>query len=238
MRKFLSGLGIFRGKTLRITRRVWREMLQKADAGAETQDGIRRHVALNAEADIDRVLNGERLRTQVRLRDYTPAALVDRGIPDLPMYMNAAHIRENILNEAEARAKGLPADERIHYHGLGKDLFLQAVDAMDGPIEVFQWRKNPYNHYGPKDYLVITQVTDQNGNRVVVPIVINSTANANNAYIDVNEIKSIYGKDGLEEYLSRYTADQISFQGKKKEARTLLRRRRKYVRDLTGTGFF
>ena len=204
-------------KDLENTRRVWREMLQKADAGAETQDGIRRHVALNAEADIDRVLNGERLRTQVRLRDYTPAALVDRGIPDLPMYMNAAHIRENILNEAEARAKGLPADERIHYHGLGKDLFLQAVDAMDGPIEVFQWRKNPYNHYGPKDYLVITQVTDQNGNRVVVPIVINSTANANNAYIDVNEIKSIYGKDGLEEYLSRYTADKSLSRVKRKK---------------------
>lgn len=199
------------------TRRAWREMLQKADAGAETQDGIRRHVALNAEADIDRVLNGERLRTQVRLRDYTPAALVDRGIPDLPMYMNAAHIRENILNEAEARAKGLPADERIHYHGLGKDLFLQAVDAMDGPIEVFQWRKNPYNHYGPKDYLVITQVTDQNGNRVAVPVVINSTANANNAYIDVNEIKSIYGKDGLEEYLSRYTADKSLSRVKRKK---------------------
>ena len=204
-------------KDLENTRRAWREMLQKADAGAETQDGIRRHVALNAEADIDRVLNGERLRTQVRLRDYTPAALVDRGIPDLPMYMNAAHIRENILNEAEARAKGLPADERIHYHGLGKDLFLQAVDAMDGPIEVFQWRKNPYNHYGPKDYLVITQVTDQNGNRVVVPVVINSTANANNAYIDVNEIKSIYGKDGLEEYLSRYTADKSLSRVKRKK---------------------
>ena len=105
-------------KDLENTRRVWREMLQKADAGAETQDGIRRHVALNAEADIDRVLNGERLRTQVRLRDYTPAALVDRGIPDLPMYMNAAHIRENILSEAEARAQGLPIRKEIHYHGL------------------------------------------------------------------------------------------------------------------------
>lgn len=77
------------------------------------------------------------------------------------MYMNAAHIRENILSEAEARAQGMPVGENINYHALGKELFLKAVDAMDGPIEVFQWRKNPYNHYGPNDYLVITQVTDQ-----------------------------------------------------------------------------
>ena len=207
-------------KDLENTRRVWREMLQKADAGAETQDGIRRHVALNAEADIDRVLNGERLRTQVRLRDYTPAALVDRGIPDLPMYMNAAHIRENILSEAEARAQGLPIRKEIHYHGLGKNLFLKAVDAMDGPVEVFQWKKNPYNNYGPNDYLVITQVADQGGNRVIVPIVINSTANANNAYIDVNEIKSIYGRRSLDEYLARYTGNQSLSRIKRKKSQS------------------
>ena len=173
---------------------------------------------MNAETDVDRVLKGERLRTQVRLRDYTPAALVDRGIPDLPMYMNAAHIRENILSEAEARAQGMPVGENINYHALGKELFLKAVDAMDGPIEVFQWRKNPYNHYGPNDYLVITQVTDQGGNRVVVPIVINSTAKENHTFIDANEIKSIYGKNGLNEYLSRYTGNQALSRIKEKRS--------------------
>ena len=173
---------------------------------------------MNAETDVDRVLKGERLRTQVRLRDYTPAALVDRGIPDLPMYMNAAHIRENILSEAEARAQGMPVGENINYHALGKELFLKAVDAMDGPIEVFQWRKNPYNHYGPNDYLVITQVTDQGGNRVVVPIVINSTAKEIYTFIDANEIKSIYGKNGLNEYLSRYTGNQALSRIKEKRS--------------------
>lgn len=136
--------------------------------------------------NIDKVLNNIKERTPVRLRDYTPDILVQNGVKNLPMYENPSHIRKNILTEQEAIKLGLSVGENDHYHGLGKDLYIKAIDSLDNPRVIFKNKNN-------KDYLILTLIKDNSNNNIVVPIEIETTTNINRVKIDINRIKSVYG---------------------------------------------
>ena len=63
------------------------------------------------------------------MTDNTPRILLGaKGIRDLPMTMNASHIRENILTEDEAKGNGFRVGEGINYHGLGETLFFKVIE--------------------------------------------------------------------------------------------------------------
>ena len=136
--------------------------------------------------NIDKILNNIKERTPVRLRDYTPDILVQNGVKNLPMYENPSHIRKNILTEQEAIKLGLSVGENDHYHGLGKDLYIKAIDSLDNPRVIFKNKNN-------KDYLILTLIKDNSNNNIVVPIEIETTTNINRVKIDINRIKSVYG---------------------------------------------
>lgn len=136
--------------------------------------------------NIDKVLNNIKERTPVRLRDYTPDILVQNGVKNLPMYENPSHIRKNILTEQEAIKLGLSVGENDHYHGLGKDLYIKAIDSLDNPRVIFKNKNN-------KGYLILTLIKDNSNNNIVVPIEIETTTNINRVKIDINRIKSVYG---------------------------------------------
>ena len=144
------------------------------------------HVSNNLSNDIDNVLNNINERKPLKLRDYTPKVLVDSGIKDLPMYENASHVRKNILTEDEAIQKGLVVNKRDHYHGLGKDIYIKAIDSLDNPRVIF---KNNINN----EYLILTVVKDKRGNNIIIPIEIESSTRINKVNIDINRIKTVYG---------------------------------------------
>ncbi len=144
------------------------------------------HVSKNISDDIDKVLNDINERTPVKLRDFTPQVLVQNGIKDLPMYENPSHIRKNILTEAEAKKLGLKINPRDNYHGLGKELYIKAIDSLDNPRVIL---KNNNNN----NYLVVTVIKDKNGNSIVTPIEIETQTSVNKVMIDINRIKSVYG---------------------------------------------
>ena len=52
--------------------------------------------------------------------------------------------------------------------------------------------------------VVITPTKDADGNNVIVPFVINSSAKENSVWVASNEIKSVYGKDDLRGYINKY----------------------------------
>ena len=131
-------------------------------------------------------MNNIKERTPVRLRDYTPDILVQNGVKNLPMYENPSHIRKNILTEQEAIKLGLSVGENDHYHGLGKDLYIKAIDSLDNPRVIFKNKNN-------KGYLILTLIKDNSNNNIVVPIEIETTTNINRVKIDINRIKSVYG---------------------------------------------
>ena len=135
---------------------------------------------------IDDVLKNIYERNPVRLRNNTPDVLVDNGVKNLPMYENPSHVRKNILTEQEARNLGITVNSRDHYHGLGKDLYIKIIIALDDPRVIFK-NKNE------KDYLILTTIKDKNKNNVLVPIEIETGTNVNKITIEINRIKSVYG---------------------------------------------
>ena len=153
--------------------------------------------SVNVSDDIDDVLSNPNRKQPVKLRDNTPEALVGLGIKDLPMYENPSHVRNNILTESEAKNAGVFRNGD-NYHGLGKDVFMEAIDGLDVPRAVFK------RNDGSNDFLILTSAKDGNGNTVIVPVQIQTTTNANYMDIDTNRVKTVFGYDdkaGLNQYI-------------------------------------
>ena len=155
------------------------------------------HISENLSKNIDNVLADINERNPVKLRDYTPDILVKIGIKDLPMYANPSHIRKNILTEEEAKKIGLSVSSKDHYHGLGKETYIEAIDSLDNPRVVFKNKNN-------KDYLILTIVKDKNNNNIIVPIEIETDTTVNRLSIDINRIKSVYGYNRVDPDLNQY----------------------------------
>ena len=157
----------------------------------------------NLSQDINDVLSDIKVRTPVKLRNYTPKILVDSGIKDLPMYENPSHIRKNILTDAEAKKLGLAIKQKDHYHGLGKKVYMDVIDSLDNPRVIFKNKTN-------KDYLILTTLKDNNNNNIIVPLEIETSTFINNINIDTNRIKSIYGFNNVYYSLNEYIKHNIN----------------------------
>ena len=198
----------------------WREAYQTQTNNLSEE--IKYHVNKDINKNVDNVLENINERNPVKLRDYTPKILVDNGIKDLPMYENPSHIRKNILTEQEAKQLGLSIGTRDHYHGLGKDIYIKAIDSLDNPRVIFK------NKNG-KDYLILAMIKDKNNNNIVVPIEIQTETYINRIRIDTNRIKSVYGYEkinniDLNEYIKNNLKKQKFqkiYEQKKDEVRAL-----------------
>jgi hypothetical protein len=149
------------------------------------------HVSENLSANIDNILNNIQERNPVKLRDYTPSTLVKNGVKDLPMYENPAHIRKNILTEEEAKKIGLSINRRDHYHGLGKDIYIKAIDSLDNPRVIF--KRSQQNKNGNSEYFVLSIVKDKSNNNIVIPIEIETNTRIGKNLININRVESVYG---------------------------------------------
>lgn len=184
----------------------WEEAYRNVST-EQSVDNLNGETKLHTNSDIsfniDKVLNNIKERTPIKLRDYTPKILVDSGIKNLPMYENPSHIRKNILTEQEARKLGLAINKNDHYHGLGKDLYIKAIDSLDNPRVIFK-RNNSNN------YLILTTLKDNRGNNIIIPIEIETSTSVNNITIDINRLKSVYGYDRTNPNLNEYIKYNIT----------------------------
>ncbi len=130
--------------------------------------------------------------TMVKLRDFTPKQLVSVGVSDLPMLVRKGHLRENILTGVEAKNKGYSTKGK-HYHGLGIDTYMNAIDSLDNPIAVYQYTDK--GKYSKDNFIVLTEVKDSNNNNIIVPIEIHKKGQYNKVEIDTNRIKTTYGRE-------------------------------------------
>ena len=167
----------------------------------EANTEIKYHVSENFSNEIDKVLNNElKSNSQVKARDYTPKILVDNGIQDLPMLITQNHIKSTIYTKQEAENLGL-STKNINYHGLGKDLLIKAIDNLDNPQAIYKTSEN--------NYLIVTEFKDNNGKEIIVPIQINGKGRYNDVFIDENQIKSVYGRNNLDNYINSNNFEQI-----------------------------
>ena len=162
---------------------------------------VRYHVSKNFSNEIDKALNNQLApNTQVKARDYTPKILVENGVKDLPMLITQKHIKSIIYNQEEAKQLNLPTRD-INYHGLGKDLLVNAIDNLDNPQAIYRKSEN--------NYIIITSLKDSNNKDIIVPIQIDAKGRYNNVFINENQIQSVYGKNNLEKYLEKNNLEKI-----------------------------
>ena len=159
------------------------------------------HVSQNFSNEIDKALKNQlQSNTQIKARDYTPKILVNNGVENFPMLITQKHVKSIVYTLQEAENLGLPT-KNINYHGLGKDLLIKAIDNLDNPQAIYKTNEN--------NYLVLTEFKDNNGREIVVPIQINGKGRYNNVFIDENQIKSVYGRNNLTNYLNRNNFELI-----------------------------
>lgn len=164
-------------------------------------DTINYHISENFSNEIDKALKNELpSNTQVKARDFTPKILVDSGVQDLPMLITQKHIKSTIYTQQEAQALGLQT-KNVNYHGLGKELLIKAIDNLDSPQAIYKTSEN--------NYLVVTEFKDNNGKEIIVPIQINGNGRYNDVFIDENQIKSVYGRNNLDNYINKNNFEQI-----------------------------
>ena len=100
------------------------------------------------------------------------------------------HLRENVLTKNGAKQLGYSIS-RKHYHGLGVNTYLRIIDSMDKPIAVYQHTGK--GKYGNDNFVVLTNVKNDAGETIIVPIVINKKGQYNHLEFDINRIKTTYG---------------------------------------------
>lgn len=163
--------------------------------------GNNNHISKTFSDEIDKVLKNELpSNEQVRARDYTPKILVENGVQNLPMLITQRHIKSTIYTLEEAEKLKLPI-KNINYHGLGKELLIKAISSLDSPLAIY---KINYNNY-----LVITEFKDSGNREIIIPIQINGRGRCNKVFIHENQIKSVYSKNNLPNYLKKNSFEII-----------------------------
>lgn len=152
------------------------------------------HLSKNALNEVYDTLNNPNtdVDTMIKLRDFTPKQLVSVGVKDLPMLVRKSHLKENILTSVEAENKGY-STKRKHYHGLGIDTYMNAIDSLDNPIAVYQYTDK--GNYSKDNFIVLTEIKDSSSHNIIVPIEIHKKGQYNNVEININRIKTVYGKN-------------------------------------------
>lgn len=181
----------------------------RLDAKNPTADGgVKYSLNTNAKTELHRALYDRSYQNEVLLRDETPSIMTSqKGVKNLPMAMNASHIRENVFTEAEAKAQGLRVDKHTHYHGLGEDFFLNVIDGLDNVKEAYRGTKNAADPSRRENYfLLVSEFTDQNGNIVNVPVYINEHGQFNRVFVDINKISTVFGRENFRDYINRQIA--------------------------------
>lgn len=145
------------------------------------------------EIDIEKVLNNIYPKNQqVKVRDTTPEVLLNSNAKNLPMLITQRHIKSIIYSLKEAKKLNLPT-KNINYHGLGKELLLKVINNLDNPKAVYKKDDN--------NYIIICQYKDFNNREIIIPIQINAIGRYKQGFISENQIKSIYGRNNLSNYL-------------------------------------
>ena len=181
------------------------EKAYKESGEVKGDGGTKYSLSKNAKEDLHNALYDINYRQEVLLRDESPSIMTSqKGVKNLPMAMQASHIRENVFTEEDAINLGLRVNDHTHYHGLGEEFFLQIVDGLDNVKEAYRGTKNASDPSRRENYfLLVSEFTDKNGNTINVPVYINEHAQYNRVFIDVNKISTVFGRDHFRDYINR-----------------------------------
>ena len=204
--KYLCKVATAGSKEARELEKVKRVFENAYRAGSSAQsDTTKYHLSSNAKTELHKALYDTKYRSEVLLRDVSPAIMTSqKGVKNLPMAMNASHIRENVFTEEEAKNLGLRVNDSTHYHGLGEDFFLKIIDGLDNVKVAYRGTKNASDPARRENYfLLVSEFKDDAGNTVNVPVYIDEHAQVNRVFVDVNKISTVFGRDAFQDYINR-----------------------------------
>ena len=142
--------------------------------------------------EINRCLNNNS-NEDALMSDSTPSFLIDSGCRDLPMYISAHHVR-SILSDF---------DDAHSNHGLSSELLEKVPEAMKHPVYVID------SDSCHDSIVMVLDLYDEMNQPLMVAVRLNGFEYVNGKKIDVNFVKSVYGKrpNGVMGTLSRATKD-------------------------------
>lgn len=132
---------------------------------------------------------------EIIVLQYTPKYLIQLGAKQLPIV-----IKQSTLNKCIRHPKGSRSA-----HNLSRDI----IEGIPGEV------KNPIiivKDEGRNTLVLICQGIDQDGNNLLIALQLNNILYGN----EINEIKSIYGKKHLLEYLKKQNVMNIYIIDKEK----------------------
>ena len=113
-----AGNGSIRKMILSQVPELEEETLAGMDEG-QGQVSVQYSLSENAASELHKALYDTNYRNEVLLRDVTPGIMTSqKGVRNLPMAMNASHIREHVFSKDDAKKIGLRVDDHTHYRAL------------------------------------------------------------------------------------------------------------------------
>ncbi len=187
-------------------RRATRPDVDRKDVVFAEENGVSYSISPNAKNEVHKAVTDISVRDEISLTDNTPSIISSqKGAKNLPMMMNASHVRQNILTADEARQLGIVVDksQEDHWHGLGEDLFLKVIDGLDDVELAYRGTKTATDPSRRENYfLLISKITDASGNTINVPVYINEKGQYNRVFIDINKVATVFGRNNFNEYIS------------------------------------
>nr|DAF25756.1 MAG TPA: hypothetical protein [Caudoviricetes sp.] len=124
----------------------------------------------------------------------TPQVLQDLGLRNLPMLMTSKHVYKAIRTEQEAKNEGrFVQRDKGHYHELGKQKFLDVVNALENPELIYKDNNDPND----LQIVVVVGLKDDKNRQIMVAIQPEGNGNYNKVSVDSNVALSMYGRKNL-----------------------------------------
>jgi N12 class adenine-specific DNA methylase/predicted RNA methylase len=140
----------------------------------------------------------------------TPRIYEELGLERLPMAITAKHLYTTL------RDNGVLAGPDIHYHDLGPDILRQIPEQLKKPLCIVQSENDE------TDIISVIALRDKQNRQIIVPIAQGRKGYVNNMEIDFNLVKTLYGKDGFENWLTAAIDDDRLLYLNKKETEPAL----------------
>lgn len=125
----------------------------------------------------------------------TPKYLQELGLNDVPIIM-----KQRTLQKCIRKAHG-----SISAHGLDRKMIETLPEQIRNPILAIEERKR-------NSFALISDYKDKDGNNMLVALEMNVTHNN----INVNEVKSFYGRNNLEVYIKKHDPSEVHVVDNKK----------------------
>ena len=125
------------------------------------------------------------------------------GVNVLSQAMSPRKAYAVMATKEEAKKSGR-YDEMTNYHGIGKELYRESIEASEDPVAVIVSDINPDTLKRRDDSIaLVTNIKDGENNYVVVYETLEAPGRLNNKRVKINRVTTVFGKEELELYFKK-----------------------------------